>query len=252
MQLPLRDVFCEPEELEAVRVLEGLLREFGLRGGKRPVEVGERLALAPVEPGVDLGLEDGPAPAVLDAGPGVPLPLGGVLDLVEEPQVVAPGDLCNGLLHDRLLGPGGGEGPHVLEVAGREARHLRERLPEVAGELVDDLGSPAPLLLPQQDVPADAPVEQDELAVDGERGLDARGADAPLELLEELAVAVWRRGEVAAHPSSLPRTDSGGQGPERTAWTMAAIPALTCGGDARPCVDEHPKLLVPAECRRFC
>jgi hypothetical protein len=60
---------------------------------------------------------------------------------------VAPGKSCNRLLHEVLAGPGGGHGPHVLQVATGEAALLGEGGAQVGGEAVDDLGTPARVLL---------------------------------------------------------------------------------------------------------
>jgi hypothetical protein len=43
--------------------------------------------------------------------------------------------------------------------------------------------------LPDEDIPADGPIEKDKLPVNGEGGAHLGGADAALELLEEVLVA---------------------------------------------------------------
>lgn len=55
--------------------------------------------------GVDLVVQDRPAPALLDGRPGVPLPLGLVLHAVEQHAVVAPGDLSHKLWDNCLVHP---------------------------------------------------------------------------------------------------------------------------------------------------
>jgi hypothetical protein len=80
------------------------------------------------------------------------------------------------------------EGSHVFQVPGREAFHAGEFPSEVVGEPIDDLGTPAMLFLPSQDVPADLPVEEDELAVNRDRSLELRRPDSLLELAQELLV----------------------------------------------------------------
>ena len=57
------------------------------------------------------------------------------------------------------------------------------------GEAFDDPGSPALASLPGEDIPADRPLEEHQLPVDGQRRPDLSAADALLELLEELGVA---------------------------------------------------------------
>ena len=136
-----------------------------------------------------------PAPAVLDRLPGVPEPLLGLVDLLEEADVVAPRDLCNDLLHNFLVWPGLREAPHVLEVAAGEPLAVGELLPEVGGELVDHLRPPREPVLPLEDVPADRPVEEDELAVHGERCLNAGSTHPVLQVSKEVFVALWSLAE---------------------------------------------------------
>ena len=79
-------------------------------------------------------------------------------------------------LHNCLVRPVLREGAHVFEVPARQALGFRKRSAQVGGEAIDHLGAPTGLLLARQDVAADAPVQEHELAVHGERGLHARGA----------------------------------------------------------------------------
>jgi len=62
-------------------------------------------------------------PAVLDCGGGVPLPLGGVVELVQPHRDVAPGQASNSSLDDRGGCPGFGE-TLVVATEGRSARGL--------------------------------------------------------------------------------------------------------------------------------
>jgi len=55
--------------------------------------------LATVQVRLDLMDEHRSAPALLDRLADVPLALGGVFDRVENANIVAPGNLCNNLLH---------------------------------------------------------------------------------------------------------------------------------------------------------
>ncbi len=59
------------------------------------------------------------------------------------------------------------------------------------GKPIDDLRSPSLASLPAQDVPADRPIEQDQLAVDGESGTHLSAANARLQFLKELRIAGW-------------------------------------------------------------
>ena len=94
---------------------------------------------------------------------------------------MAPGKLCNKLLHERPIRPSLGEGPHVFQVARREAGHVGEIPSKISGQPLDDCGSPAFLRLPREDVAADLPIEQDEFPVDGGRRAQARFPDPRLQ-----------------------------------------------------------------------
>src|SRR5665811_553027 len=59
---------------------------------------------------------------------------------------------------------------------------------QVAGQLIDDLGAPAALLLAAQDLPPDPPVEFDQLPVDRDRSPRPRRCDPPPDIGKELSV----------------------------------------------------------------
>lgn len=63
---------------------------------------------------------------MLDGGRDIPIACGGVVELVEKDQDVAPRQLCNRLLHNWLARPGKGKGPHVLQIPVRQASQLGE------------------------------------------------------------------------------------------------------------------------------
>src|SRR2546428_7446146 len=54
--------------------------------------------------------------------------------------------------HNLLVGPRLGERPHVLEIPWGETGHLGKRPSQTSREPVNDLGSPAVLVLPAEDV----------------------------------------------------------------------------------------------------
>jgi hypothetical protein len=126
LEVPLLRVGAQRQEVEDVRVLQRLLREVGVRGRQRGLEVRERLAGAFVHAGLDLRLKDRAAPAMLDGLPDVPEALGVAVDAIQKPDVVTPGELCNSLLHNLLVRPRLRERAHVLQVPRREALHLWE------------------------------------------------------------------------------------------------------------------------------
>ena len=84
------------EEIKVVRILERLLCQVGLQRWQGAGEVGDGLALAAVEIAVDLVIEDGAAPAVLDGLLGVPQAFGRVFYLLHKDDIVAPGKLGHG------------------------------------------------------------------------------------------------------------------------------------------------------------
>ena len=63
------------------------------------LEIGDGLALPPEKPALDLVHENVTTPAVLHCRPNVPLSLYGIFDIVQNTDIVTPGDLCNKLLH---------------------------------------------------------------------------------------------------------------------------------------------------------
>ena len=150
-----------------------------------------------------VGREDGP----------VPMRLG--CQLLEQGEIVVPGDLCKRPLHNSLAGPRLGESPHIFKVARREAGHLREAMAKVGGQPVDDLRSPSCLILPLRDLATDLPIEKNHFVVDGVPGADLCRADAFLDVsLASSRRAVparaqspvgWRTGEERCGPTQLPR-----------------------------------------------
>ena len=70
---------------------------------------------------VDLVGEDIAAPTMLNHPSGVPDAFLRCLDCIEEEHVLAPGQLCSKLLHKFAVGPGFGEGTHIIQIAGAKA-----------------------------------------------------------------------------------------------------------------------------------
>jgi hypothetical protein len=135
--------------------------------------------LADEQIALDLMDEDGARPAMFDGLLGIPGAFFGRLHGIEQADVMAPGQLCNDPLHNFGIGPGNGQGPHIFEVSRRKPGHFGERLTEIPGQPVDDLGAPTLTLLPGENIPPDGPVEHDHLAVDRQAGA-VPGFDDPL------------------------------------------------------------------------
>ena len=106
----------------------------------------------------------------------------------EENDVVAPRQLSNSLLDDCGIGPGIGEGAHVEQIGAGKTFHLRESGAKVAGETLDDFGTPALLGLTGENVFPQLPIEGDEFTVDRERGALLRLMNADLELRQPSSV----------------------------------------------------------------
>jgi len=133
--------------------------------------------------------EDVAGPAVFEGRGGVPVPHGGVGELVEQDRDVAPWQLRNRLLRNQAW-VGRSEGAHVDEVATGQPSHVGEGGAQVGGEPVDDPGAPALGVLTLQHGVAQGPVQREQFRVDGPLGAPAGGCDGALEVLEQLAVAV--------------------------------------------------------------
>ena len=115
---------------------------------------------------------------------------------------MAPGDLCNNLLHKLLVGVRFGERAHVLQVARGEALHFGEGATQVDGQAVDDFRTPAVLSLSFEDGAPDPPVEQHQSAVDGEDGAHLCGSDALPQVIQEGFIVFRYLEQIAQRESS--------------------------------------------------
>ena len=97
-----------------------------------------------------------------------------------------------------------------MDVAAREALHLRELSTKIGREPVDDSPAPALLLLALEDLIADTPVEPDQLLVNRECGTRARSTDLSLEASTQLGIALRKgrsgKGLTADHCLHYART----------------------------------------------
>ena len=106
-----------------------------------------------------------------------------------------PRQLCSSLLHKFRTRPSLGKRTHVLEVARRKALHLRESRPQILRQPLDHLGAPALFRLPRQNVAANLPVQQNQLAIDRQRRTLLGGMDAVFQLGQPVGVACGRLGK---------------------------------------------------------
>jgi len=102
---------------------------------------------------------------------------------------VSPGQLCNKLLHNCFLRPSLSQSPHVLQASRAEPLDARKLILAIMGQPVDHPRSPTLGSLPGEDIAANRPIEEHQLAIDRERSTNLGGTDASLEVLKEFVVA---------------------------------------------------------------
>jgi hypothetical protein len=107
--------------------------------------------------------------------------------------------LSNNLLDEWLVRPSLGKRAHVEQVGPGEALHIRELTMQVRGQNADDLRSPARPVLAVENLPANLPVQENELPIYGENRAHLGASDPLFQLFQEAVVAFRTRGEGAAH-----------------------------------------------------
>ena len=182
-------ILLQREELEVVGILEKLMSQIGLGRGQGAFEVRDGFSLPGIEVALDLVNQDVAAPAVFRQMTSVPKTLILRLQFVEKNAVVPPGNFCNSLLQNCLIRPSLGERAHVAQVPQGESGHVGKLAAKVGCDALDDFGPPALFLHSPGDVPADAPVKQNQFAVDGERGAYLRRSHSLLDVANQFLVA---------------------------------------------------------------
>jgi hypothetical protein len=137
-------------------------------------KVGQRFSLPLVETAFDLMDKKVAAPPMFYGLACIPQPLFIAFQGFDEFHVMAPGQMCNKLLHDLPVGERLSKGAHVFEVSWRKPRHFREIAPKVRCEPIDDAAAPALNVLARQNLAADAPIEQNKFSVDSNGCFEAR------------------------------------------------------------------------------
>jgi hypothetical protein len=181
-------------EVKDIRVLEGLLGKIRARRRHRGREVGDGLARAFVESGLDLVDQDIAGPAIVDGGSRVPETCFGVVELLDQREVVVPGQLCKRRLHNCRGWPGFGEGPHVLQVSRRESGRFGKLPLQIGREPVDDPGSPAFKALAAQNVLPDRQIAGQHLLVRGSNRLGAASVDLARDGGKQLGIPIRHAG----------------------------------------------------------
>jgi hypothetical protein len=118
---------------------------------------------------------------------------------------VIPRQLCKYLLHKCRLWPRLGETAHVEQVSTRESLHVRKRRRQVPGKLIDNLRTPALSLLTFQDVAADLPIQQDQLAIDGKHSPLLDVLDVLLDTGQPGGVIDWQHEDITHSGDLSPR-----------------------------------------------
>jgi hypothetical protein len=132
---------------------------------------------------------------VLDRGGSVSQPQLVILQLGQEHEIVPPRDLSNKLLDDFLLSPCLGERAHLHEVGPGETAQVREYRAQVMSQALDDLAAPPQLSLAVEDIPADLPVEPEQLGIDRQRSTLLSGVDTDLEVGQPVRLTFRRVSE---------------------------------------------------------
>jgi hypothetical protein len=204
LEFALRRISVDSEEVEGVRVAGDLLREFGVAVRENAGVVARCGSLALVQARADLVCQDRSAPPVHDVLRGVPVPQLLILELVEQLDDVAPGQLSNGSLNDRaLVGPGCCEASHGEEVRAREPLHGGELGAQVVGKPFENAAAPRLVPLPLENGRADLPPEQQEFGVDLALRLEPRRVHMPFHLLQSRSVVARNHCRHIAHCSRV-------------------------------------------------
>jgi hypothetical protein len=184
------EVGPQRQEVEVIGIFNQALGQVGLGWGQGALKVGDRaFLLLQIKLLLNLHQQDIAAPALGDRLLGIPEPFFGGVQGIQQPDVVAPGQVGQGFGESgQFIGVGVGKGPHVAQVAGRKAPAIGEGPAQILGQAIDDLAAPALVRLPLQNVLANPPVQQHQLSIYAEGRLDLGRTNAVLEAGEELIV----------------------------------------------------------------
>jgi len=125
------------------------------------VEDDVRLPFPLVQTAFDLEDQDILTPAIFERGPQVPLSGGTILDPVQNPQIVPPGQFGSERLQNCFLRPRLGQSAHVTEVSGAEAFDSGELGLQITRQVLVDLGSPPLRRKTLAEILADGPIQED-------------------------------------------------------------------------------------------
>lgn len=180
------------EKLQVVPALEHLVRLLRkvLRQGHFEV-VGLLLFHRPlIRARLDLGQQHAAAPAALRGGAQVVEPGGGVFHLVDQQEVVSPGNFCDKLLKNWVARIFHVNSPHRPHVLARKPPHVRKLRPQIRRQPFNHRLPPARRALFLDNAPPDVPVQQYQLPVHRPPGLDPGGLDPALHFGKEMGVVI--------------------------------------------------------------
>ena len=159
---------------------------------------------------------------------GVPEPRFRTVELFEQGEVMVPAQLCKRRLHNLPVRPRRSKRSHVLQVARREALHLRECLAQIGRKTIDDPAAPALGALLLQNTAPEIPIQHHHDGIAGEHHAKTFLMDARLEVREPSGIV---RGRVASGRR---------YGKHRAAVDAASLLALRYGSS----LDDGARLLT--------
>lgn len=114
LKITLCVVIPEAEKVEIIWVFEYLLCQFGLRCRQRNTEIAYCTSLALKESAFNLADKYISTPAMLYGATNLPFTFRWVLNIVQNPNIMAPRNLCNNLLHKYNVRPCLGKSSHIF------------------------------------------------------------------------------------------------------------------------------------------
>ena len=175
------------EEVEDERVLDDFPDRFSVRLWDGVVEGSERGLRPFVQSAGDHGPQDGACPGLGNSPLSIEVGDLGIRTTVEQGRHQAPRQSGNGALPNSG-GPTGGQRCHVAQVPRRQSVCTRVRRPQVRGQALGHLRTPALLLFPRDDVPANHPEGLNDDVVDCPGSAELPSREGPLDRVEQLVV----------------------------------------------------------------
>jgi len=132
---------------------------------------------------LNLHFHEAAAPAVGNGLADIKLPHGRLFDHLEQADDVAPGQLRNRLFRNFTRRESQGQQLHGQQIASRQPLHARKGLPQVGGQAVNHLGSPALLLLTLENDLAGLPIGSNNHRIRRQSRADPGLLEVPFDFL---------------------------------------------------------------------